>query len=97
MKSFTERVKLDQEKQDLHVFKVIQSIRPLEREPIDLICMNKHGKTTLICARGNGHNRPNNATKLKLQILGKQCGVRVLYASVNGENEIIFKIIYERK
>ena len=94
MKSFTERVKRDQEKHEgMHVFKVPKDG---SREPIDLICMNKKGKVTFICARGNGHNRPNNATRLKLQMLGKKCNTRVLYASINGENEIVFKIIYER-
>ena len=93
--SFTERVKHNQEQHEgMHVFRVPKDRVPALREPIDLICMNKKGKITLICARGNGHNRPNNATKLKLQMLGKKCNARVLYASVNGENSIIFKIIY---
>ena len=39
MRSFTERVKRDQERQGLYVFKVLKGIRPLERESIDLICM----------------------------------------------------------
>ena len=95
MKSFTERVKRDQEKQDFYVFRVPKDMVPALREPIDLICINKHGKVTFITARGNGHNRPNTATKLKLQTLGKKCNARVLYASVNGENTIIFKIIYQ--
>jgi len=96
MKSFTEHVKRDQEKHEgMHVFKVPKDIVPALREPIDLICINKHGKVTFITARGNGHNRPNTATKLKLQTLGKKCNARVLYASVNGENAIVFKIIYQ--
>ena len=97
MKSFTDRVKRDQEKHEgLHVFKVSKEIRPLERVPIDLICMNKNGKVTFYRARGNGHGKLNRMTEMKLQQLGKQCGTRVLYAHVNGENEIVFKIIYER-
>lgn len=94
MISFGERVKRDQEKQGLHVFRVPKDRRPLLREPIDLICMNAHGKVTLIRARDNGHL--NRMTLMRLQVLGKKCGARVLYAHVNGSNEICFEIIYER-
>lgn len=94
MKSFTDRVKYDQEKYEgLYVFKVPKDG---SREPIDLICMNKNGKITFIRARGNGHGKLNRMTEMQMQQLGKQCGARVLYAHVNGENEIVFKIIYER-
>ena len=96
MKSFTEHVKRDQEKQGLHVFRVPKDMVPMLREPIDLIGM-KNGKVTFYHARGNGHGNLNRMTKMKLQQLGKQCGAQVLYAHVNGENEIVFKIIYERK
>ena len=93
--SFTDRVKRDQEKQEFHIFKVPKDIVPALREPIDLICM-KHGQTTFIRARGNGHGNLNNMTKLRLQQLGKKCGAKVLYAKLNGENEIVFFRIYER-
>ena len=97
MKSFTERVKRDQEKHEgMHVFRVPKDMVPILREPIDLIGM-KNGKVTFYRARGNGHGNLNRMTKMKLQQLGKQCGAQVLYAHVNGENEIVFKIIYERK
>ena len=96
MKSFTDRVKRDQEKQELYVFRVSRDMKPLLREPIDLICMNKHGKVTFIRARDNGHGNLNRMTKMKLQQLGKKCGARVLYARVNDENEIVFERIYER-
>lgn len=95
MKSFTEKVKRDQERQGLHIFRVPKDVLPIMREPIDLICM-KHGVTTFIRARGNGHGNLQLKTKLRLQVLGKQCGARVLYARVNGENEITFERIYER-
>ena len=95
MKSFTEAVKYDQEKQGLHVFKILHFAHSLKIEPIDLICM-KNGVTTFIRARGNGHNNLNHITKMKLQQLGKQCGARVLHAKVNGEDEIVFFRIYER-
>lgn len=96
MKSFTERVKRDQEKQGLYVIKVARDVIPPERELIDLITA-KNGKFTFIRARGNGHGKLHQYTKLRLQTLGKKCGARVLHAFVNGENEICFKIIYERK
>lgn len=95
-KSFTEHVKRDQEKQGLYVFRVPKDIVPLLREPIDLICINKHGKVTFIRARGDGHGHLNRMTIMKLQQLGEKCGARILHASVNGENEIVFRIIYER-
>ena len=96
MKSFTDRVKYDQEKHEgMHVFKVSKEIRPLEREPIDLICM-KNGKFIFIRARGNGHGKLNHMTEMRMQQLGRKCGARILYAHVNGENEMVFKIIYER-
>lgn len=95
MKSFTERVKWDQEKQGLHVFRVPKDMVPALREPIDLICM-KNGITTFIRARGNGHGNLTKATIMQLQVLGKNCGVKVLYAKVNSENELIFFRIYER-
>jgi len=94
MKNFRNVVKRNQEKQGLHVFSVMKDVNPAERESIDLIVIDRHGKVTLIRARGNGHNRLNNAIKLKLQMLGKKCNARVLYASINGENSIVFKIIY---
>ena len=97
MKSFTDRVKYNQENREgMHVFKVPRDLIPLEREPIDLICM-KNGKITFIRARGNGHGNLHTHTKLLMQTLGKKCGARVLYARVNGENEIVFERIYERQ
>lgn len=94
MKSFTDRVKYNQEKHEgLHVFKVDTATK--RKEEIDLICMSSKGKTTFIRARENGHVKLNRMTKMKLQQLGKKCGARVLHASVNGSNEIVFKIIYE--
>ena len=96
MKSLTEHVKRDQEKQGLHVFRVWSSQnREFENEQIDLICM-KHGLTTFIRARSNGHAKLNRITIMRLQMLGKRCGARVLKASINGDNEIVYKIIYER-
>ena len=93
MKSFTDHVKRNQEAQGLHVFKVPRDLIPLDREPIDLICI-KNSKITFIRARGNGHGNLHTHTKLLMQQLGKKCNARVLHASVNGENEIVFKIIY---
>jgi len=95
MKSFTEHVKRDQEKQGLHVFKVPKDLVPALREPIDLICM-RNGKTTFIRARGNGHGHLNRMTIMRLQALGKKCGARVLHSHLNGSNEVVYKIIYER-
>lgn len=95
MKSFTEAVKYNQEKQGLHVFKVSKDIIPLEREPIDLICM-KNGKVTFIRARGNGHGNLHELTRLKLKQLGKKCTAKVLHAKLNGEHEIVYFRIYER-
>ena len=96
MKSFTDRVKRDQEKQELYVFRVARDMKPILREPIDLICMNKNGKVTFIRARENGHGNLTNMTKLRLQQLGKKCGAKVLYAKENGAGEIVFFRIYER-
>lgn len=96
MKSFTERVKLDQEKHEgLHVFKLSKDMIELKREPIDLITM-KNGITTFIRARGNGHGNLHEATRLRLRALGKQCGAKVLHAKVNSAGEIVFFRIYER-
>ena len=95
MKSFTDRVKRDQEKQELYVFRVARNMKPILREPIDLICM-KNGKTTFIRARGNGHGNLNRMTKMKLQQLGKKCGAKVLYAKENGAGELVYFRIYER-
>jgi len=94
MKSFTEHVKRDQEKQGLHVFRVPKDIVPALREPIDLICM-KNGKVTFIRARGNGHGNLNHITVLKLQQLGKKCGAKVLYAKENGAQEVVYFRVYE--
>ena len=95
MKSFTERVKRDQEKQGLHVFRVPKDIVPALREPIDLIGM-KNGKVTFYRARGNGHGNLNVATILRLQMLGKKCGAKVLHAKENGEGEIVFFLVYPK-
>ena len=96
MKSFTERVKRDQNVQGLSVFRVSRSEDiEFKNEPIDLICM-KHGLSTFIHARNNGHGKLNHISVLRLQMLGKRCGARVLKASINGNNEIVYKIIYER-
>lgn len=95
MKSFTERVKYDQEKQGLHVFSVIKNVDPRERELIDLICI-KHGVTTFIRARGNGHGNLHEVTRLRLRALGKFCNAKVLHAKVNGDGEIVFFRIYNR-
>ena len=95
MKSFTERVKWNQEKQGLHVFPIIQKVHPRERELIDLITLNTHGITTLIRARGNGHGTLYSQTKEAMQRLGKRRNVRVLHAKVNGEGDIVFFRIYE--
>ena len=94
MKSFTERVKLNQEKQGLHVFTISKNVVPLERELIDLICM-KHGVTTFIRARGNGHGNLHESTRLRLRALGKYCGAKVLHAKENGAGEIVFFRIYD--
>ena len=94
MKDFTEHVKRDQEKQGFHIFKVPKDIVPALREPIDLICM-KHGQTTFIRARGNGHGNLHETTILRLQALGKFCGARVLHAKENGAEEIVYFRIYE--
>lgn len=93
MKSFTDRVKRDQEKQGLHVFRVPKHIVPALREPIDLICM-RNGITTFIRARGNGHGNLNTHTKLQMQMLGKKCGAKVLHVKENGAGEIVFFRIY---
>ena len=93
MKSFTDRVKRDQEKQEFHVFKVPKDIVPALREPIDLICM-KHGQTIFIRARGNGHGNLHETTILRLQALGKKCGAKVLYAKENGSGEVVYFRIY---
>ena len=94
MRSFTDRVKYNQEKQGLHVFRVYISEDYRVRAPIDLICM-KHGVTTFIRARGNGHGNLHEATKLRLRGLGKQCDAKVLHAKENGAGEIVFFRIYE--
>ena len=91
--SFTDRVKRDQEKQELYVFRVARDMNPGERELIDLITV-KNGKTTFIRARGNGHSNLHETTRLRLRLLGKQCGAKVLYAKENGSGEIVFFRIY---
>ena len=94
--SFTDRVKRNQEKHEgMYVIKVSRDMKPGERELIDLIAA-KNGNFTFIRARGNGHGNLHTHTKLQMQMLGKKCGARVLYARVNGENEIVFERIYER-
>ena len=94
MKSFTERVKRDQEKHEgMHVFRVPKDMVPILREPIDLIGA-KNGKFTFIRARDNGHSNLQTATRLRLQLLGKKCGAKVLHAKINGEGEICFFRIY---
>ena len=95
MKSFTERVKRDQEKQGLHVFWVPKYKAPALREPIDLIAA-KNGKFTFIRARETGHDNLNATTILRLQMLGKKCGAKVLYAKENGEGEIVFFRVYPK-
>ena len=96
MKNFREAVKRNQEKHEgLHVF-TVSARNALERELIDLIAIDRHGKVTFIRARGNGHGKLQQRTKLSLQALGKKCGAEVLYAKVNGEDEIVFFRIYER-
>ena len=95
MRSFTDAVKRDQERQGLHVFPVIKNVDPKERELIDLIAM-KNSITTFIRARGNGHGNLHASTIVRLKALGKQCGARVLHAKVNGEGDIVFFRIYER-
>ena len=96
MKSFTERVRRDQTVQGQYAFRVWRSQnREFENEQIDIICM-KHGLTTIIRARDNGHGKLNRITILRLQMLGKKCGARVLHAKVNGDNEIVYKSIYEK-
>ena len=96
MKSFTERVKRNQETRERqHVFRVPKDMVPMMPEPIDLIGM-KNGKVTFYRARGNGHGHLNRMTIMRLQTLGKQCGAKVLHAKVNGEGEIVFFRIYER-
>ena len=96
MKPFIERVKDNQTVQGQYVFRVWRSQdREFENQQIDLICM-KHGVTTFIRAR-NGHGKLNRMTILRLQMIGKRCGARVLKASINGDNEIVYKIIYERR
>jgi hypothetical protein len=95
MRSFTDRVKRNQENQGLHVFTISKNVVPLERELIDLICM-KHGVTTFIRARGNGHGNLYEATRLRLRALGKHCDAKVLHAKENGAGEIVFFRIYER-
>ena len=93
--SFTDRVKRNQEKHEgLYVIRVARDMNPGEREQIDLICMNKHGKVTFIRARENGHGNLHIHTKLRLQQLGKRCGAKVLYAKENGAGEIVFFRIY---
>lgn len=95
MKSFTDRVKRDQEKHEgLHVIKVVRDVDPREREPIDLIAMDRNGKVTFIRARGNGHGNINAATRLRLQLLGKQCNAKILHAKENGSGEIVYTRIY---
>ena len=95
MKSFTDRVKRDQEKQGLHVFPIIKNVNPKDREAIDLIAI-KNSIITFIRARGNGHGNLQEATRLRLRALGKQCGAKVLHAKVNGDGEIVFFRIYKR-
>ena len=96
MKPFIERIKCDQNAQGQYVFRVRKPQNSeFKHEPIDLICM-KHGLTTFIRAR-NGHGKLNRMTILHLQMLGKRCGARVLKASINGDNEIVYEIIYERR
>ena len=93
MKSFIDRVKRDQEKQGLHVFRVPMDLVPALREPIDLICI-KNGQITFIRCRGNGHSNLHEATRLRLQMLGKQCGAKVLHGKENGSGEIVYFRIY---
>lgn len=95
MKSFIDRVKYNQEKQGLHVFRVARDVDPQTRELIDLICM-KNGKTTFIRCRGNGHGNLQTRIKLQLQALGRKCGAKVLHSKENGAGEIVFFRIYER-
>lgn len=96
MKSFTERVKHAQEKQGLQVFRVVRELDPRGGELIDLITI-KNSRTTFIHARGNGHGNLHSSTKLRLQMLGKRCGAKVLHAKVDGENELVFFRIYENE
>jgi hypothetical protein len=88
MKHFKDAVKRKQEKDGWHVFAIRDS-----EEPVDLICM-RGSRTTLIRARGNGHNHIYGSTGLELRALGARCGTHVLLAKVNGANEIVFTRIY---
>lgn len=95
MKSFTEHVKLDQEAQGLHVFRVPKYKEQKKQVPIDLIAMKNGKVTTFIRARKGGYDKPNSMTILRMQMLGKQCGALMLHASMNSKNQIVYKTIYE--
>jgi len=96
MKHFTEAVKRNQEKHEgMHVFPTRKDVNPADREPIDLIAIDQHGRVTLIRARNGGHGHLNRITLMRLQALGKKCGARVLYSHLNGSNEVVFEIIYK--
>jgi len=96
MKFFKDRVKQNQEKEGLHVFEL--SHYPIRTGPIDLICM-KENTITFIRARENDgkiSSKINSMTKLRMQIIGRKCGARVLFASLSAEDEIVYEVIYER-
>ena len=95
MRSFTERVKREQENQGLQVFRIYSAGDYKVRPPIDLICM-KNGNITLVRARGNGHGNLNAMTVMVLKQLGKKCGAKVLLAKENGATEIVFFRIYNK-
>ena len=82
MKNFRDAVQQHMEREKWIVFVVKDDL-------VDLFCI-RHGQTKLIRARGNGHGHLYQNIEHKLRNLQRKCGMRVLVAKVNGDNEIWF-------
>ena len=89
MKYFCDAVRRKMERDAWNVFRIRDS-----EAPIDLVCINKGGETTLVRARGNGHGHINRDVESKLKALSIRCGrAHVLLAKMNSANEIVFRRI----
>jgi len=90
MKYFQDAVRRQQENDNWIVLPICDS-----KIPVDFVCV-RDGKSKLIRARGNGHGHLHNLGEATLRLLGKQTGLHVSVASVNGENAIRYTGIYPR-
>ena len=88
MKYFCDAVRRKMEFDGWNVFRVRDS-----EAPIDLVCINKGGETTMVRARGNGHGHVNRDIESKLKTLSIRCRTHVLLAKVNAANEVVFRRI----